>query len=324
MSEAARSKPDDAVDPQVREFVTRVSQGFASHPGFADLPHAEARAVAEQVRAPWREGGPQMARTRELQLPCGSGAVRARLHEPTEAAGPRPTLIYLHGGGWTLFSIDTHDRLMREYAARSGLSVLGIDYALSPEAKYPAALDQVTAAIRWLQDNGPGIGVDPRRLAIGGDSAGGNLALAAALSLRDCGDAGVLRAVLLNYAALDVTCSDAAELSFGGPGAMLNRAEMDQYWANYLRSPEDAADPLACPALARLEGLPPVFLAVAEQDILAEQSHALAGRLAAAGVQTRLAVYEGATHSFLEAVSISALADRALQEASDWLKRATA
>jgi acetyl esterase len=98
---------------------------------------------------------------------------------------------------------------------------------------------------------------------------------------------------------------------------------MDQYWRNYLRSEADASDPLACPAVARLEGLPPTFLAVAGQDILAEQSQALAGRLAQAGVEARLEVYEGATHSFLEAVSISALADRALQDASDWLRRKT-
>lgn len=324
MSEAARTKPDDAIDPKVRDFVQSVSQGFASHPGFDALPYPEARAVAEKVRAPWSRGGPQMARTLELRIPDGVDSVRVRLHEPIHSERARPTLIYLHGGGWTLFSIDTHDRLMREYAARSGLSVLGVDYALSPEAKYPAALDQIVAVVRWLRAHGPEIGVDPQRLAIGGDSAGGNLSLTTALRLRDEGEAGALRAMLLNYAALDVVCSDEAERDFGGAGAMLNRAEMDQYWTNYLRSEADASDPLACPALARLEGLPPTFLAVAEQDILAEQSHALAARLTAAGVDAHLEVYEGATHSFLEAVSISSLADRALQEASDWLRRKTA
>lgn len=323
MSEAARTKPDDAVDPQVRDFVESVSQGFASHAGFAALPFPEARAVAETVRAPWSRGGPQMARTRDLSIPDGAGGVRVRLHEPVRSERPRPTLIYLHGGGWTLFSIDTHDRLMREYAARSGLNVLGVDYALSPEEKFPRALDQVTTVVRWLRAHGPEAGIDPDRLAVGGDSAGGNLSLATALSLRDAGEPDALKAVLLNYAALDTACSDEAERRFGGPGAMLNRAEMDQYWTNYLRTPHDAADPLACPALARLEGLPPVFLAVAEQDILAEQSHALATRLAAARIEAHLEVYAGATHSFLEAVSISSLADRALQEASDWLRRKT-
>jgi acetyl esterase len=324
MSEAARTKPDDAIDPQVRAFVESVSRGFAGHPGFDALPHAEARAVAETVRAPWSRGGPQMARTRELRIPEGPDGVRVRLHEPLASERPRPTLVYLHGGGWTLFSIDTHDRLMREYAARSGLNVIGVDYALSPEEKFPRALDQVAGVVRWLRAHGPEVGADPARLAIGGDSAGGNLALATALRLRDEGEAEALKAVLLNYAALDVNCSDEAEQRFGGPGAMLNRAEMDQYWANYLRSEADASDPLACPALARLDGLPPAFLAVAEQDILAEQNHALAARLAAAGVEAQLVAYEGATHSFLEAVSISSLADRALQEASDWLRRKTA
>lgn len=326
MSDAAHSNRDDVVDPQVRLFVSQVSRGFASHPGFDALPHPQARAVAEQVRGPWREGGPRMAQVREMRLPEGPEGVRVRIYEPaaSHGAGLKAALVYLHGGGWTLFSLDTHDRVMREYAARSGMAVIGVDYALSPEAKFPVAQDQIVGVVRWLRARGREIGVDPDRLAIGGDSAGGNLALTTCLRLRDAGESQAIRAMLLNYGAFDSDCSDAAASQYGGDGFMLTRPEMDQYWSNYLRSPADAADPLACPARAKLEGLPPAFLAIAECDVLAEQNLVMAERMTAAGVEAKAVVYPGATHSFLEAVSISDLAGRALQDASLWLKAKTA
>lgn len=326
MADSAATNTEDVVDPQIRVFVSRVSEAFAGHAGFDTLPYPEARAIAETVRRPWSAGGPEMAEVRELRLPDGGEGVRVRLYIPKAivAGAPAAALIYIHGGGWTLFSLDTHDRLMREYAARAGMVVVGVDYALSPEAKYPTALNQVVAVVRWLRGHGEQIGVDPGRLAIGGDSAGGNLSMATALKLRDAGEGEALRALLLNYGAFDFECSAAAEGLYGGPTFMLNRTEMDQYWTNYLRSPADASDPLACPARAELEGLPPTMLAIAQCDVLAEQNLVMAERLALAGVEVEAVVYEGATHSFLEAVSIAPLADRALTESAAWLRRHTA
>jgi acetyl esterase len=309
------------LDPEIATFVRTMASAWAAHPPFMTMNLDEARAVAEAVRAPWRAGGPTMARTAEHMAPTSSGAVRVRVYDPGVPA-PAPVLIYLHGGGFTLFSLDTHDRLMREYAAAGGFLVAGVDYPLSPEAPYPLALDQIVGVVDWLA--GPAaveVGVDPSRIAIGGDSAGANLSMAAALRLRDRGDAGALRGMLLNYGAFGAPCSDASEAAFGGPDALLNRAEVDYYMENYL----GAADAFACDAYARpciadLAGLPPAFLVIPDRDVLAEQSRDMAQRLAKAGVEMDAREYAGATHSFLEAMSISALARQAIADGAAWVK----
>jgi len=302
----------------VRTFVEATAAESARLSGPGPISLAERRRIAEQVRAPWREGGPVMAQTSDRTVGAPGREARIRIHVSNGTDGG--ALVYMHGGGWTLFSLDTHDRLMREYAARSGLTVVGVDYALSPEAKFPYALEQVAGVIDWLARVGAAIGVDPDRLTVGGDSAGANLALAACLKLRDQGELPALRGLLLNYGVFEVPVSADAARAFGGPAFMLSAEEMAAFWRNYLRGPDDARDPLASPMLADLSGLPPAFLAVAACDILAEQSVKLAARLEAAGSRARVEVYEGATHSILEAVSVSLLADRAIEEASVWLR----
>jgi acetyl esterase len=245
--------------------------------------------------------------------------VRVRCYDP----GPdvaKPALIYLHGGGWTLFSLDTHDRVMREYAARAGLMVVGVDYALSPEAKYPVALEQVVAVARFLRERGAELGVDPQRIAIGGDSAGANLAISACIRLRDEGDPRLIGAMVLNYGVFDRRSSAESQRRFGGPGNMLTSEEMKSFWRNYLGDDRDAEDPLVCPLRADLRGLPRALLVVPECDLLAEQSVQLADRLAAAGVSVKLEMYRGAVHSFLEAVSIAPIADRAFDDTARWLR----
>jgi acetyl esterase len=310
------------IDPQISIFVERLSKAWAEHPPFMSLPIEEARLIAEQVRAPWRENGPEMAQTSEHLIPTSGGPLRVRLYDPGLEL-PAPALIYLHGGGFILFSIDTHDRLMREYAAAGRFLVLGVDYPLSPEARYPAALNQIVDLADWLQENGPKmLGVDPARLAIGGDSAGGNLSVATALRLRDRGTPVRLKGLLLNYGAFGVECSDEAEARFGGPNAVLQRTEMNHYFEAYLggagmNDPEPYAEPLK----ADLHGLPPAFLAIPECDLLSEQSYAMADRMAAAGVDVTSVVYRGATHSFLEAVSIAEVARRAISDGANWLKK---
>ena len=314
----------ERLDPQVRRFVAAVTAAFARFPGFDLGAPVEARRIAELVRAPWRAGGPAMGSTAEHLVPAGARSVRIRVYDPSPATRVRPALIYLHGGGWTLFSLDTHDRVMREYAARAGVIVVGVDYALSPEARFPVALEQTVSVVRWLATHGHELGIDPERVAIGGDSAGANLSLAAALSLRDSivGERGALRALLLNYGAFDTYSSPEAIRTLGPRGAMLEYEEMQRFWANYLGSPRDAENPLACPLRANLAGLPPVFLTIPEFDLLTEQSVLLAEKLTAAAVPVRAEIYAGATHSFLEAVSIADVADRALADGARWLSAA--
>src|SRR5437879_3426744 len=139
------SRLGEDLDPKIREFIARTGEDHRRHAGGAELSPAELRRVSELVRAPWREGGPKMARTSEIQIPTRHGEIRARIHDPSDTPG-KPVLVYLHGGGWMTFSLDTHDRLMREYAARAGIAVIGLDYALSPEARFPVALEQTVDA----------------------------------------------------------------------------------------------------------------------------------------------------------------------------------
>jgi len=296
-----------------------MSASYARHAALDSMPISQARQIVEQVRAPWAAGGPRMHETTEQMLSYPNGGIRLRIHDPSPQR-PKPALVYLHGGGWTFFSLDTHDRLMREYAAAADVVVVGVDYALSPEVKYPYALDQVVHVMRWLAQHGSQWNIDPSRLALGGDSAGGNLALAACLRLRDGGDATLVRAMLLNYAALDWHCSDESHRRYGGAGYMLGSEEMVVFWRNYVGEAATLDDPLVCPARAEVAGLPPAFFTIGECDILAQQNVDLARKLRAAGVAAREVVYAGASHSFLEAMSISDVSRRAIDEAAAWLR----
>lgn len=306
--------PDD-LEHGVRQFqaVTAADYSRLTPPGVIDI--VERRQIAETVRRPWARGGPDMAETIDLQV--GARRVGIRVHRPTDDRG-LPAMIYVHGGGWMLFSVDSHDRLMREYAARAGITVIGVNYSLAPEARFPTPIDELIEVVGWVRSPAGRDLLDAPALAIGGDSAGANLALATNLALRAAGDP-VLDAMLLNYGAFDPHRRGSHD-RYGGPEYTLTPDEMDEFWAAYLPD-EQRGDPLARPLLADLQGLPPAYLCVAECDILADENRALAERLTAAGVAVTLNAYAGATHSFLEAVSVSPLADRALDDAAAWLSR---
>lgn len=309
---------DVKIDPEIARFIDGVAAAYAGHPPFETLPLAEARRVAEAVRAPWAAGGPEMAETRELFVPFGAGRVRIRVHRPVSAA-PLPALIYVHGGGWMLFSLDTHDRLMREYAAGAGIAVVGVDYSLSPEAKFPRAIEETAAVARWLAGNGAQAGIDGGRLALGGDSAGAHISAATAIKLRDEGQNDLLSGLVLNYGVFDDDFSRPSYRRYGGGEYTLSSDEMRLFWRQHL--PEDGArdDPLARPLRARLDGLPPAFLAVTEIDPLHDESAAMAAALRAAGVAVEANIYPGTTHGFLEAMSVAQVSRRAIADTARWL-----
>lgn len=303
------------IDPEIRLFADQIAASYAAFDLTPAATVEERRNQAEQVRAPWAKGGPVMEKTEEFQLP--STDVRIRIHYPSTAAD-QPALLYMHGGGWVLFSVDTHDRLLREYAARSGCVVVGLDYSRAPEARFPRPLDEVELCHDWLRSNASRLGIDPERIAFGGDSAGGNLALCSALRLRDKGGA-MPKALLMNYAALDTTIRPSHNL-FDGKPYTLGRDEMMVFWAEYLGKGE-TNNPYARPLLANLAGLPPCFICIAQCDVLADENEELAARLKRADVDVTAMTYAGTTHSFLEAVSISARADEALTDGAVWLRQ---
>jgi acetyl esterase len=309
--------PADDLTPDMRRFQRWLAAAYAKHPPLDSVGLPEARMIAERVRAPLAQGGPTMVRRHDLQVDTPHGPVRVRLHTPTEGRR-HPALLYLHGGGWVFFSIDSHDRLMRELAARSGRVVIGVDYARAPEARYPVAREQAAAAWRWARDNAATLGLDPQRIALGGDSAGANLAITAALQLRDAGERP--DALLLNYGVFGDDDRTESYTRFDGPGYNLGRDEMRGFWDRYAGESRPIADPLAVPLRADLTGLPRCCLVVPECDVLRDDSLRMAERLRAAGVAVALQRHAGAVHSFLEAVGMSGTAERALADSGAWLR----
>lgn len=308
------------LDPDAERFVDAVVAEGRRLTAGRDLDWPQSREIAEQARLPWRQGGPVMHRTEEVIADTEVGPVRLRILDPSPDTN-KPTLGYIHGGGWATFSIDTHDRVMRELAARANVTVVAIDYALAPEAKYPVALNQIVGVVRWLRENGAKHGIDASRLALGGDSAGGALSTGTALKLRDAGEADAVQGILSYYGAFSPNCSAHARSLYGSPQDMLTSDEIDMFWDTYISQPSDLTDPYAVTMLAPLEGMPPFMLAVAECDVLAEQNLLMAGHLVAASVPVEVKVYPGAPHSFIEAMSISKLANDALDDGANWLRR---
>lgn len=309
------------LDPEIAGFVATVCDESARLSAGRRLDWPQRRAIAEAVRAPWRSGGPAMAVTEVHDLPSPIGNFRVRLYRPQAIDPAPPVLVYLHGGGWCLFSIDTHDRLMREYADAAGICVLGVDYALAPEHPFPAGQDQCVQVIHWLRANAGSIGIDASRLALAGDSAGANLALTTTLRLREQGGHTDIRALLLNYGGFDTRISEAAR-PLGSDDDMLTCTEMREFWHSYLGEHAfECKDPLAVPAHADLRGLPPSLLLYGDRDVLGEQSVAMDVRLREAGVVSVVHAYPATPHSFIEAMSVSAIARDAIARGADWLRR---
>lgn len=255
-----------------------------------------------------------------MPSPYGEFGLRVLLPQVV-ASTPSPALVYLHGGGWCMFGLDTHDRLLREYADAAGLPVVAIDYSLAPEHPYPAALDQAVIALDWLRAQAAGLDIDAGRLALAGDSAGANLAVATTLRLREVGQHACIRALVLNYGAWTPALSDIARQTLGTSEDMLSGAEMDEFWAAYLGpDAEHVAGPLSAPLQAALHALPPTLLLWGDRDVLAEQNAGMAQRLVEAGVHTRTQVYAGAPHSFIEAMAVSDKARDAISRGAGWMR----
>jgi acetyl esterase len=282
------------LDPQVEAM--RTERIRTNTPPLYTLSVATARAAdIASIRA--ATGTPEhVNQIVDVQFSGPDGTLPARVYRP-QGKPPFPTLLYFFGGGWTLGSIDTADGVARLLANATGCAVVVPGYRLAPEHRFPAAVHDCYAAARWVRDEAGPLGLDAKRIAVGGDSAGGNLAAAVTLLARDAGDLP-LRAQLLVYPNTDHG-SDTPSLHQYTEPWMFNRYSVDWYWDKYLRSPADGADPLASPLRASdLSGLPPALVITAEHDPLRDQAEQYADRLAAAGVDVEAERYDGMVHGF--------------------------
>jgi acetyl esterase len=310
---------DPRLDPEMRAFTAMMEARAAGLPPIRlTLPFDEPRTLTEALNLPLAEGGPRMAESGDRWLPVRGRRLFCRFHRPSAGPGPLPVLLYIHGGGWVWNSVDTHDRLMREYAAAAGCAVLGPDYALSPEAAFPQALEECAQVLRWVAARGGEWGLDPARIVLGGDSAGANLALGAALLLRDAGALPPLRGLLLNYGVFDSRLDTPSYGEFA-TGYGLTRERMAFYWRCYAPRETDRVHPYAAPLRADLRGLPPALLQIAELDVLASENHAMAERLRAAGVAVEARLAPGTVHGFLRALGHVRAAEEAVAAAGRWL-----
>jgi acetyl esterase len=242
------------------------------------------------------QGEPEQIATEDRTIPGPAGEIPVRVYTPA-GEGAKPVIVYFHGGGWVVGELDTVDKPLRSLANRTGAVVVSVDYRLAPEHVYPAAFDDCYAATEWVAEHAGELGGNPAQVAVGGDSAGGNLAAAVALAARDR-NGPPLVAQLLIY---PVTNFDFTTASYteNGEGYLLTRGSMEWFWAHYLGAQDLGKDPYACPARADdLVGVPPAYVATAEFDPLRDEGEAYASNLRSAGVAVTAKRYDGMLHGF--------------------------
>ena len=257
----------------------------------------EARAVVAASLA-LQGDPPEMDRVSEVLAAGADGEVPVRVYRrsPDE---PLPLLVYFHGGGWVTGSVDIADTPCRALAHATRSVVASVDYRLSPETKFPGGAEDCFAATRWLSEHAAELGADSTRMAVCGDSAGGNLAAAVTLMSRDRGGPEIAFQILMYPTLAPTTRGDFASHRENAEGYGLTRGGMEWFWRQYLRSPEDGLDAYASPLLAAdLSGLPPAFIIAAEYDVLRDEGLAYAERLASAGVPVETLTYPGLIHGF--------------------------
>jgi len=298
----------DGIDPKVKAALE--AQGPA--PDNRTVPPAELRLTFTRQAALVPKLPEPLARVEDRAIDTPAGPLRVRVYTP-EGKTPFPILLYFHGGGWVVGGLETHDGVCRSLARRAGAVVVSVDYRLAPETKFPGAPDDALAALRWAASQASELGGDAARLAVGGDSAGANLAAALALRVRDQGGPRIGFQLLI-YPVTDFDFDTASYHEFA-TGYPLTRSNMQWFWESYRASPSDAENPYAAPLrTADLAGLPPAFILTAHFDVLRDEGEAYAKRLHEAGVPVRCVRFRGMTHGFIRMGAVFPQADRALTE----------
>ncbi|HEY8813317.1 MAG TPA: alpha/beta hydrolase [Candidatus Dormibacteraeota bacterium] len=306
------------LDPEARAYLeATVALGL---PSIAEQGAVEARRVAV-LRTPQLAGEPEpVARVEDRTLPGPGGPIGIRLYAP-EASYPLPILAFFHGGGWVTGDLDTHDSACRGLANRASCLVVAVDFRCAPEHRFPAALEDCWAAVEWLGREGAELGGDPARLALCGDSAGGNLAAAVALRARDRGGPPIA-AQLLVYPVLDCNLETPSYVA-KATGYGLTRDSMRWYWEQYLGEDGNGLASEASPLrTGDLAGLPPALVVTCEHDPLHDEGVAYARRLAAAGVRVEQIDEEGMIHGYFRMPAVIGRARKSWDDCARFLRPA--
>jgi acetyl esterase len=294
------SKP--VLEPAAEEF----AGATANPPYLFDLGPDKGREVVDEVQS-GEIAAPDVDVT-DMTVPGGrSAAVSVRVLRPLGTTGPLPVIVYIHGAGWVFGNAHTHDRLIRELAVGANAAVVFPNYSLSPEAKYPTAIEEAYAVAQWVTQHGVGENLDPARIAIAGDSVGGNMTAALTLLAKQRGDVSFAQQVLF-YPVTDASFDTDSYHQFA-EGYFLRRDAMQWFWDQYTIDPAQRAEITASPLRASLEelaGLPPALVITGEADVLRDEGEAYAAKLRAAGVPVTAVRYRGIIHDF---VMLNALRD---------------
>ena len=279
----------------------------AQLPAIDELSFDDARRHYNQ-RSAELPANPTVGEVSDRSIPGPGGELPIRIYRPADA-GPAsasgtqtPALMFFHGGGWVIGTVDTHDVVCRALCEATSATVVSVEYRLAPEHPFPAAPDDCTAATKWVADNGTEIGVDGTRLAVCGDSAGGNLAAVVAL---DCADGPKINAQALVYPAVDATREETGSLIDNAEGYLLTTAGLRWFYDQYVPDQPERSDPRCSPLLADLAGQPPAIVMTAEYDPLRDEGKAYADALRTAGVEVEYLQFDGQVHTFFMQVGVS-------------------
>ena len=309
----------ERLDPQVRLLLEAIAE--QGGPRLESLPPAEARQLAVEGLKAVAGEMEDVASIENLRIPGPGGEIPLRIYTPHGSA-PRPGMVYFHGGGWVVCDLDTHAVVCSAIARRAGAVVAAVDYRLAPEHKFPAAVEDCFTATRWVAENAGQLGIDPDRISVGGDSAGGNLGAVISMRSRDEGGPRIAAQALV-YPVTDLSSLDKGSYAEFAEGYHLSRAQMEWFRDHYLRTPEDGLDPQASPLLAKdLSGLPPALVITAECDPLRDEGEAFAGRLEQAGVAVKLKRYSGMIHPFFSMCGAIPQAHDAIDDVAAWVRNA--
>lgn len=311
------------LDPEAQILLDAMIK--ANRPAFETLTPVQARQQMKEVRALLKQPVPQVAEVRDLTVPAPHGDIPVRLYRAKAAAAgtAQPALVFFHGGGWVFGDLETHDNLCRGLANSGDCTVLAVDYRLAPEHKFPAAADDSWAAFTWAHANAAKLSIDPGKLAVGGDSAGGNLAAVVAMQAQQNGGPRIASQMLL-YPVTDMTMKTESYKQLA-TGYNLTASVMAWFRDLYLRSPADISDWRASPILAsNIAGLPPAYIAVAGCDPLHDEGVAFAKLLERHNVPVTLRDFSGQMHGFASMTGFLKAADEVVADVGAALKKSWA